>query len=100
MSTMMRCLNWKVLTGLGAVAVLILLVAPRAAGVVPLLAVLACPLSMVAMMWSMRASPGGTAAPPAPGSEARIADLEAQIAALRADRDSGMTRVGDHVLTR
>ena len=55
---------------------------------------------MVAMMWSMRASPGRTRASGSLGSDARIAELEAQIAALRADNDSGMSRLGDHVLTR
>ena len=62
--TMRRCLNWKVLLGLGGAAALVLIIAPRAAGIVPLLALLACPISMVVMMWSMRGSPTGTSLHP------------------------------------
>ncbi len=95
---MTRCLNWKVLLGAGGVAVLVLIVAPGAGGVIPFLAVLACPLSMVVMMWSMRGSP--TSERVAPGSDERIAELEAQIAALRADGSSSAERMPDNVLTR
>ncbi len=51
---MQMCLNWKVLTGLAVVAVLVVVVAPHAFwGAIPLLLVLVCPLSMVVMMLSM-----------------------------------------------
>src|SRR6266568_2908202 len=54
------CLDWRVLTGLGAVAVGIWLVAPQyVLGALPLLLVLACPLSMVAMAVMMRGSMDG-----------------------------------------
>jgi len=49
------CFNWKVLAGLGAVGVGVLVFAPGAAlSVLPLLLLAACPLSMVAMMFAMR----------------------------------------------
>jgi len=48
------CLNWKVLAGLAVVAALVGIVAPQFFwGAVPLLLVLACPLSMIVMMLSM-----------------------------------------------
>src|SRR6266851_4872876 len=47
---MKMCLNWKVLAGLGVIAVGILVVDPQlAAPIVPLLLVAACPLSMLLM---------------------------------------------------
>ncbi len=99
--TLRQCLNWKVLVGLGGAAALILIIAPRAAGFVPLLLLLACPLSMVAMMWSMRAAPKGEGgAPGSLGSEERIADLKAQVAALQADRDGEVERITSRALTR
>ncbi len=48
------CLNWKVIGGLAAVGLGIWVVAPNlVAGVVPLLIVAACPLSMLLMMRGM-----------------------------------------------
>ena len=48
------CLNWKVLAGLAAIGLGIYAFAPNLAGAaLPLLAVAACPLSMLAMMWGM-----------------------------------------------
>ncbi len=45
------CFNWKVLAGLGAVAVGLLVVAPGlVVGALPLLFFAACPLSMILMM--------------------------------------------------
>ena len=49
------CLNWRVLAGLGAVAAGVWLLAPQyILGALPLLFVLACPLSMAVMMLMMR----------------------------------------------
>jgi hypothetical protein len=49
------CLNWKVLAGLVVVAVLVGVAAPQFFwGAIPLLLVLACPLSMMVMVLSMR----------------------------------------------
>ncbi len=48
------CLNWKVLGGLGAVAIVIFLLRPQLGlSLLPLVFVLACPLSMVLMMGGM-----------------------------------------------
>jgi len=48
------CINWKVVGGLGAVAVAVWAVAPRfVAGLLPLLLIAVCPLSMLIMMKSM-----------------------------------------------
>lgn len=50
------CFNWKVLAGLGAVAAGVLVFAPNAAlAVLPLLLLAVCPLSMVGMMFAMKA---------------------------------------------
>ncbi|MCL4544883.1 MAG: DUF4349 domain-containing protein [Chloroflexi bacterium] len=48
------CLNWKVLVGLGAVAVGVLVVEPQVFwSALPILAILICPLSMGLMMFGM-----------------------------------------------
>ena len=49
----MKCLNRKVLIGLGAVAVAIFFFAPSARGALPLLLVAACPVSMMVMASGM-----------------------------------------------
>ena len=55
MNMLKMCLNWKVLAGLAAVGVAVYLVAPNAIlGILPVLLLLACPLSMVVMMVGMR----------------------------------------------
>lgn len=52
---MQMCLNWKVLLGLAAVALLVGVLAPQfLLSALPILLVLACPLSMLFMMSSMR----------------------------------------------
>lgn len=51
---MRMCFNWKVLAGLGAIGLAIWVVAPgAAAAALPLLLILACPLSMLFMMGAM-----------------------------------------------
>ena len=56
------CLNWKVLGGLGAVALVIFLLRPQLGpSLLPLVFVLACPLSMVLMMRGMGGMGGGQA---------------------------------------
>lgn len=49
----MKCLNRNVLIGLGVFALAMFFIAPSARGVLPLLLVAACPLSMVLMMFGM-----------------------------------------------
>lgn len=80
------CFNWKVWAGAGAVLLVVFLLAPGALGAVfPVAVGLACPLSMAAMMWSMRASGGSADAGVGrrDDDEARIAALQAEIARLR-----------------
>ena len=48
------CLNWKVLLSLGIVVLLVYVFVPQIANYAWLLLVLACPLSMVFMMTSMK----------------------------------------------
>ncbi|MGH9268368.1 MAG: DUF2933 domain-containing protein [Acidimicrobiales bacterium] len=77
-------LNRNVLIGLGAAAVILLLVAPKTVGVsaLPLLLVLACPLSMVFMMRGMSRSTAAT-----PDTVAPTGEHDDEVARLRAERD-------------
>ncbi len=78
------CIDWKVVAGLAAVAVGILLVQPRLFISALVLLVAACPLSMVLMMWGMRSM--GQSAPPAttpPLMADRQLNPHEQIARLR-----------------
>lgn len=79
------CLNWKVLAGLAAIGLGIYLVAPALVlGAVPLLLLLACPLSMGLMMLGMRGSPdAGPAQHEPPATGAALAPEE-QLVQLRA----------------
>lgn len=98
------CFDWRVLTGLGAVGLGVWLLAPQyVLSALPLLLVLACPLSMVVMAVMMRGSmgmggapskvPPESAAAPARGDaqrrlallELRQDELSRQIAAARRD---------------
>ncbi len=92
---MMRCcFDKRVWIGLGALAVGLLIADPRAGWVaLPVLAGLACPLSMLFMMRGMRRGSGVTAtgvtATGAPGGErtagSAAADRAAEIARLRSE---------------
>lgn len=54
MEMLKKCLNPKVLVGLGLVAAAVLILAPKAFfAVLPLLILAACPISMVVMMATM-----------------------------------------------
>jgi len=54
----MKCLNRKVLGGLGLTALAVWAFAPGVVGAaLPLLFLAACPLSMVGMMWAMGRAP-------------------------------------------
>lgn len=89
---MKMCFNWKVLAGLGAVGAGAYLLAPELAlGALPLLLVLACPISMLLMMRGMQGTGGGEGShcahegqqtPQATGSlmrEGRLAQLRAEL---------------------
>lgn len=85
---MRMCFNRKVLIGLGAVALGVLAFAPQALGAaLPALVLLACPLSMVAMMWGMN-RPGhskeDSSSAPTPST---AADTDLELARLRAELD-------------
>jgi len=94
------CFNWKVLAGLAVVGLGVLAVSPRLAlAVLPLLAVAACPLSMLFMMRGMSNTPSSQVAASssaesspattlgsATSQDERIAQLQAEIRRLRADR--------------
>jgi len=103
------CLNWKVVGGLAIVAGAVWIVSPaRFVGALPLLAVLACPISMVVMMRGMNANgaisgprdadlrAGGVDAMAShelahPGSNERqesLAELRARLVRLRARQGS------------
>lgn len=79
------CLDWKVLAGLAVVGLAIWVIAPTfLLGAIPLLIVLACPLSMLFMMRGMRSgerpssAQGGVSCAPEPTNEERLAALRAQ----------------------
>ena len=90
---MWKCLNKRVLIGLGVVAVAVVVLAPNLFGAaLPLLFVAACPLSMIFMM---RAMGGGekSGSSPSNGNEsaatddaARLRELEEEVNRLKAMR--------------
>ena len=78
------CFNWKVLVGLGAVAVTLFAVAPGyALAALPLLLFAACPLSMVAMMFAMKGGMGAMRGHKEETSPESSEVLRARLAALR-----------------
>lgn len=80
-SVLGMCLDWRVLTGLGAVAIGIWLVAPQfILGALPLLLILACPLSMVLMAVMMRGSMGGEMQMNPADRLAKLEDEQARLA--------------------
>ena len=105
------CLNWKVVAGLAAVGAGVWALAPEAVGAaLPVLALLACPLSMLFMMRggaqqggaacalpAHTASPHETAVPlrvPQSGSRAeRLAALKAELAQSRERQEDIARRI-------
>jgi len=89
------CLNWKVLAGLAAVGLLVLVVAPQFIGVaLPLLLVAACPLSMLFMMRGMSGNgianqtASQTTQLPAGGStrDEQLAELQSRLSSVQAEQ--------------
>ena len=79
----MRCLDRRVLIGLAAIGAAVLVARPDWLGVVlPLLVVLACPLSMHIMM---RTGATRTGAPASSGSDHELDELRSEIARLRGE---------------
>ena len=85
---LMRCLNWKVIAGLTAAGIGIYVFAPTwAVGALPLLIVAACPLSMLLMMRAM-GSMGSCKTTDGTDEADEVARLRAEVAELRAERQS------------
>jgi len=97
------CFNWKVIAGLSAVGLGIWVVAPSFVGAaLPLLLVLACPLSMLFMMRSMGgsqcASQGSQVRQPSTAGltrEEQLAELKAQLSSIKAEHDTLAREIGD-----
>lgn len=74
------CYDWRVLAGLAGVAGTVWIVAPDLIlGVLPLLLLAACPLSMIVMAWMMRGQHSG---PSTVDPQTRLAALEREQARL------------------
>ena len=85
----MKCMNRNIRYSVAAVGVTIFFVAPSARHYLPLLASLACPLSMLLMMGGASLLPGNESAPssaPTTTSDANTNDSprDADLSALRA----------------
>lgn len=82
----MKCLNRNVLIGLGVFALAMFFVAPGSRGLLPLLLVAVCPLSMILMMLgiSKMKSSGGTCGTNATDPQKEIDLKNAEIARLEA----------------
>ena len=79
----MRCLNRRVLIGLAGIGVAVLVVRPAWLGaVLPLLVVLACPLSMLLMM---RGGSSSCETTTSRATDEELAGLRTEIARLRAE---------------
>ena len=90
------CLNWRVLTGLAVVALLVLVVAPQFIwAALPILLVAACPLSMLFMMRGMSGNGNATASQPAQmqGDQLPVAGVtrDEHLAALKSRLSSMQT---------
>jgi hypothetical protein len=92
------CLNRKVLIGLAVVAAAVFLVAPQAFGAaLPVLILLACPLSMVFMMRGMAGQVAGADSPAETGATGATTPAEppAEVVRLRAEVDQLRAEVRD-----
>lgn len=82
MKVLGMCFDRRVLIGLAALGVAVLLVAPQyGLAVLPLLLLAACPISMGVMAWMMRKKPAGTSAS-ATDPQTRVVQLEREQARL------------------
>lgn len=100
---MQMCLNWKVLLGLAAVALLVGVLAPQfLLSALPILLVLACPLSMLFMMSGMRGGmPGGMRGSIQPQSHCAACDpQEAPIASHMAEPEAYVRSMGEPMAER
>jgi hypothetical protein len=86
------CFDKRVLIGLGVVAVVLLAINPGLfGGALPFLVLLACPLSMVVMMWAMSGTRKNSCATEERSAdsapETEVAELRDEVARLRAELD-------------
>lgn len=85
---MWKCMNKKVLIGLGVSALAVVALAPNLIGAaLPMLLIAACPLSMIVMM---RAMGSGDQKPTPIDEAARLRELEEEVNRLRAVRQLGV----------
>ncbi len=89
------CLNWKVLAGLAVVGVIVWLVAPRLVlAALPVLLVLACPLSMLFMMRGMRG--GGSQTPVTEQThEEQLTELRSRLSSVQAEQEAIASRIAE-----
>ncbi len=85
------CLNWKVLAGLAVVGLAVWVVAPQfVLAALPLLLVVACPLSMLLMMGRMRGGqPAQANQPPAAGQtrDEQAVELRSRLLSMQAEQE-------------
>ncbi len=85
----MKCFNWKVIAVLAAMGIGLYALAPgTAVAAAPLLVLAACPLSMLLMMRAMRSMGSCKTKDDADANPDEVAQLRAEVAALRAERQS------------
>jgi hypothetical protein len=111
MNVLRACLDWRVMTGLAALGVVVYAIAPGIiSGAAPLLLLAACPLSMLLMMKAMggqrqepaRAATEPSAADRAAALRSELADLGRrqeqvvdQLGAIEGRRQDGAARTSD-----
>lgn len=88
-----KCFDWKVAAGLALTGLTVALVVPRLSSIaLPSLVMLACPLSMGAMMWGMRR---GTEPQNTPSLDVSVEQrLRRELAATEARRAELQTELG------
>ncbi len=85
----MKCFNWKVIAALAAIGIGLYALAPGAAvAAFPLLILAACPLSMLLMMRAMGSMGSCKTKDDRQANADEVAQLRAEVAALRAERQS------------
>ncbi len=85
----MKCFNWKVIAVLAAISIGLYTLAPgTAAAAAPLLVLAVCPLSMLLMMRAMGSMGSCKTKDDAEANPDEVAQLRAEVAALRAERQS------------
>jgi hypothetical protein len=81
------CLNWKVVAGLAVVALAVVVVAPQYIwATLPLLIVVACPLSMIFMMRGIHGMNNPSPAPGVP-HDAHLPELQSRLSSLQAEQE-------------